>query len=264
MNKLRLGKAVKNCVYSIAFTILWTILACTTAFGQQIFINEFMASNSSTISDGGDFDDWVELYNAGNSAVNIGGMYLTDDLTEPTQWQIPTNNAGATTIPAGGYLLLWFDGEPEQGPLHVDAKLGSSGEDIGLFASNGSTQIDAYTFGPQLEDISEGRTSNGGPNFDFFSQPTPGASNSTTSGGGIASTPDFSIRGGIYNSSVSVRLSASSGTIYYTLDGSEPTQSSNRYTGAISISNNTPLRARTFNGNAIPSPVVTQTYLFNV
>ena len=264
MNKFRSGKTVVQILYSMTFTLLWTMLACTTAIGQQIFINEFMASNSSTIADGADFDDWVELYNAGNSPVNIGGMYLTDDLAEPTQWQIPTNNAGATTIPAGGYLLLWFDGEPEQGPLHVDAKLGSSGEDIGLYASNGSTQIDAYTFGPQLDDISEGRSPNGSGNFDFFSQPTPGASNNTTPGGGIAPTPTFSVRGGIYNSTRSVSLSASSGTIYYTLDGSEPTQSSTRYTGSISINTNTPLRARTFNVDDAPSPVVTQTYLFNI
>ena len=250
-------------------TPLLLVIFCSIFFShsllsQQIVINEFMASNASTISDGGIFDDWVELYNPSNSPVNIGGMYLTDDLTIPTLWQVPTNNAAATTIPAGGFLLLWFDKEPDQGPLHIDAKLGSGGESIGLYASNGTTQIDAYTFGPQLVDRSEGRTSDGGSTWAFFTQPTPGATNNNSVGGSTAPTPTASVRGGIYSNSVTVSLNASAGTIYYTTDGSEPTQASTRYTGSISINSNTPLRARTFNAPDAPSAIMTQTYLINV
>ena len=47
----------------------------------SIYINEFMASNNTTITDPqGDFDDWIEIYNADTYPVNIGGMYITDDL----------------------------------------------------------------------------------------------------------------------------------------------------------------------------------------
>jgi hypothetical protein len=56
-----------------------------------LFINEFMADNDSTIQDpdGSGYPDWIELYNAGPNAVDLGGMYLTDDANDPTKWIIP-------------------------------------------------------------------------------------------------------------------------------------------------------------------------------
>ncbi|MFK7807845.1 MAG: CotH kinase family protein [Saprospiraceae bacterium] len=232
---------------------------------QQVYINEFMASNASTITDEvGDFDDWVELYNAGNSSVNIGGMYLSDDLTNPTAWQIPTNNPSVTTIPAGGYILLWFDKETVQGPLHIDAKLGSSGEDIVLTAANGTTTIDSYTFGVQLGDISEGRTTDGGSNFDFFAEPTPGATNNDSDPGApMAPMPTVDNIGGFYNNSITVTVSGE-GELRYTTDGAKPTTSSPLYTGPLTFDENTPLRVVAFDPPALPSPIMTQTYLFDV
>jgi len=257
------NKIVVPSIARVFSLTLFTVFFSCQIFAQQIYINEFMASNSSTIADGADYDDWVELYNAGSSSVNIGGMYLSDDLAEPTLWQIPTGNSSVTTIPAGGYLLLWFDKETDQGPLHVDAKLGSGGEDIVLTASNGTTIIDSYTFGPQIGDISEGRVGDGNSNFDFFGEPTPGASNDTDPGAPFADEPVFSINGGQFTSSISLTLSGS-GDIRYTTDGSEPTTSDPLYNGPITINSNTPIRAKAFDPPALPSPVVTNTYLFNV
>ena len=55
-----------------------------------VVINEVMASNVGSFSDPqGDFDDWIELYNTGDTPVFLGGMCLTDDLDAPTKWQIP-------------------------------------------------------------------------------------------------------------------------------------------------------------------------------
>jgi hypothetical protein len=58
---------------------------------QGLFINEFMADNDSTIQnpDGSGYPDWIELYNAGLNAIDLGGMYLTDDMNDPTKWMIP-------------------------------------------------------------------------------------------------------------------------------------------------------------------------------
>jgi hypothetical protein len=63
---------------------------------QGLFINEFMADNDSTIQDpdGSGYPDWVELYNAGPNAVDLGGMYLTDDMNDPTKWMIPFEIGG--------------------------------------------------------------------------------------------------------------------------------------------------------------------------
>ncbi|UCG57333.1 MAG: hypothetical protein JSU70_21000 [Phycisphaerales bacterium] len=53
--------------------------------GIALVINELMAENHGFVRDAyGDNDDWIEIYNTGDDAVNIGGMYLTDNLSAPT------------------------------------------------------------------------------------------------------------------------------------------------------------------------------------
>lgn len=138
----------------------------------DLFINEFMASNDKIIADGhGDFDDWIEIYNAGNESVWLGNKFLTDNITEPEKWQMPD-----AYIESGEFLIIWADGEPEQGPFHATFKLSKDGEDIGLF-NNDLTTIDEYIFNSQETDISEGRFHNGEDNWIFFTHPTPGKSN---------------------------------------------------------------------------------------
>jgi len=143
-----------------------------------LYINEFMASNDATIADeNGEYDDWIEIYNPNDEPVNIAGFYITDDLTDMTAWQIPDTDSSATTIPAGGFLLLWADKDTDQGVLHVNLKLSGDGEQIGLVAPNGTTFIDSLTFGEQTTDVSYGRYPDGSDNWQFFENPTPGASN---------------------------------------------------------------------------------------
>ncbi|MBN2784478.1 MAG: lamin tail domain-containing protein, partial [Pontiellaceae bacterium] len=150
-----------------------------------IVINEWMADNGSVLADpaDGDFDDWFELYNPGSTDVDLGGCYLTDDLTDPFQFQVPDN--GHYVVPAGGYLLVWADGESSQNStnqpdLHVGFSLSKSGESIGLYASDGR-EIDTVTFGAQAEDISAGRYPVGGNTIVALSEATPGGANAEPS-----------------------------------------------------------------------------------
>jgi len=77
-----------------------------------VYINEIMASNSTAATDPqAQYDDWIEIRNGSDTAVNIGGLYLTNDIEAPTKWRVPTNKASLTTIPAGGLLVLWMDGD---------------------------------------------------------------------------------------------------------------------------------------------------------
>jgi len=67
--------------------------------GYGLVINEIMADNKRTIEDpceGGEYPDWIELYNASQSAIALNGLYLSDDANEPTQWQIPPEVVGPT------------------------------------------------------------------------------------------------------------------------------------------------------------------------
>jgi hypothetical protein len=143
-------------------------------------INEFMASNTACCpdNDGGlqEFDDWIEIYNAGDVPVNIGGMYLSDDKTDPFKSRIPDSDPASTTIAPGGFLRLWADEDGVQGILHLNFKLSGNGEDIGLFYIDGRT-IDSYTYGVQQANKSFGLTVDGGTVWQIFSVPTPGSSN---------------------------------------------------------------------------------------
>lgn len=150
-----------------------------------LFINEFLASNDTTnVDEFGENDDWLEIYNAGEVPVNIGGMFLTDELSDPTQFELPD-----TTIAAGGFLLVWCDDDTNQGPLHTNFKLARPGEQIGLFETDqhGNVPIDTLTYGEQTTDISYGRLPDGAQTWEFFEEPTPGESNSGFSG--IAAIP---------------------------------------------------------------------------
>ena len=139
-----------------------------------------MANNTSCCpdQDGGkdEFDDWIEIYNPGTTAIDIGGMYFSQDKDKPLGYQIPQTDSSVTTIQPGGFLLLWADGSREQGILHLKFKLNHNGEYVGLYNKDGR-KIDGLKFGQQNENTSYGRTSDGGAEWKEFSAPTPGRSN---------------------------------------------------------------------------------------
>lgn len=77
------------------------------AVAQTVVINEFMSSNASTIADeDGDYEDWIELYNAGQDAVSLSGYGLSDNDDNPFKWVFPD-----TTIQPGQHLLVWASGK---------------------------------------------------------------------------------------------------------------------------------------------------------
>jgi hypothetical protein len=143
---------------------------------SNLRINEFLADNNGGLADPdepGSFPDWIELYNPGPTEVSLDGLALTDDPNQPTRSLLPDG----LTIPAGGFLVLFADSQPDQGPLHLSFSLGRSGETIALYHAASGTLIDRYDFGPQNENISEGRQTDGGDTWVFFNSPTPGATN---------------------------------------------------------------------------------------
>lgn len=145
----------------------------------RIFINEWMAANTSFLIDPTDgvFDDWFELFNPNSASVNLDGYSLSDRVTGSGRWTIPAG----TSIPAQGYLLVWADENVEQNGLDADAlhagfKLSQGGEAIALFAPDGSL-VDSVTFGSQTNNVSLGRWPDGGPNLFFMPTPTPRGAN---------------------------------------------------------------------------------------
>jgi len=203
-------------------------LDCTSDMADlsgTLFVNEFMADNDTTLEDPDEADsypDWIELYNAGSAEIDLQGLYLTDDLTDPTQHAITQT----LTIPANGYLLLYADNDTDQGINHLGFKLGASGEDLAIFNTDGATLIDSYTFGEQTTDISEGRCPDGGDTWIFFSSSTPGASNEPCGAAPVISNVSHTPASPTSTDDVTVTatitddIAVSSATLWYSIGGS--------------------------------------------
>jgi hypothetical protein len=252
------------------FFLLGVMAAVSSGAGSSVVINELLASNTRTSADPqGQYDDWIELYNAGDTAVDVGGMYLTDDVTEPRKWQIPTGDAVLTTIPAKGFLLIWADGDTQDPGLHADFSLSASGEEVALFDTDGVTLIDHLTFGRQTLNVSYGRYPDGGDDLVVMVVPTPRTSNIYFSVG-VVGEPQFSHERGFYEGPFMLELTSETegATIYYTLDGRDPLQESARflvgkpYDGPIEITRTTCVRAAAVKDTWVSSPVVTASYIF--
>jgi hypothetical protein len=160
-----------------------TIIVTNNGSGAPlpVVINEWMADNTGPYGfpdpADGDFEDWLELFNPNTNALNIGGFFLTDDLTLPMKWQIPI----PTIIGPHEFLLVWADNEPEQngntnGQLHAGFQLNRNGEAIGLFNPSGVAQH-TVTFGAQYPIVSQGLFPDGSTNIYYMTNWTPHASN---------------------------------------------------------------------------------------
>jgi hypothetical protein len=105
-----------------------------------LFVNEVMPSNllSACKDIAGENDDWVELYNSGGSAIDLGGFTISDDPIAPTKFTFPVG----LTVPAHGYLMLWAD-DQVQGLDHLPFKLNADGESIAIYAPSGD-KLDSF------------------------------------------------------------------------------------------------------------------------
>ncbi|MBN2553777.1 MAG: CotH kinase family protein, partial [Spirochaetales bacterium] len=129
-----------------------------------VVINELLALNSRSVSDPqGEFDDWIELYNRSDSAVDLSAMYLSDDPMEPRKWSFPPG----TTIAPGGYLVIWADEDEDQEGLHANFRLSGWGEQLLLVDSDvrGNRVLDSIEYGYQREDVAYGRIPDGSGDF---------------------------------------------------------------------------------------------------
>lgn len=152
-------------------------VAPIVASSTDVVINEFMASNDSTLADPqGEFDDWVELRNLSGAELDIGGMFLSDNPANLRKWQIPIG----TTIPGDGFLIIWCDEDGSASPgLHASFKLSAGGESLRLSDTDaqGNVLLDSVDFTIQVTDFSTGRF---GSDPDTFGSmiPSPGGANS--------------------------------------------------------------------------------------
>ncbi len=233
--------------------------------GYAPVINEFMASNSQTLDDeDGDSPDWIEIHNPTEITFDLEGWYLTDDADNLTKWKFPAG----TSLQPDEYLVVFASGRDRKNNpnyLHTNFELSADGDYLALVEPDGINVVSEYMpeYPEQRVDVSYGFYYD---QMRYFGTPTPAAANSDDVYIGLVADTKFSVDRGFYDAAFDVDITCSTpgATIYYTLDGSEPTQSGTEYTGPVSISATTTLRAKAFKSGWLPTNVDTQTYLLNV
>ena len=242
-----------------------TTLSFSLQSHAQVVINEYSASNLSTVMDNyGNYEDWIELYNNGASAVNLSGYHLSDKASNPLKYAIPAG----TTIAAGGRLRFWCSKKniTVGANYHTNFTLTQCAPDQIVFSDAGGVILDSLTMVRTQLDNSRGRTPDGAATWGMYLNPTPNAANGT-SDPDYAATPVFSIPAGFYTSTQTVSLSCATANteIRYTINGAIPTTASTLYTTPITVSATTLIKARAFSTNASSSPsfVETNTYFIN-
>lgn len=221
----------------------------------QVVINEICPANADINYDPRfyNFSGWVELYNNGNSSVNVGGYYLSDKTDQRNKWRIPS-----ATIAAKGYLLIWCD-DTNTG-FHTNFSLDSEGEDV-ILSNSSLTIIDQLNFPVQYTNISYGRIANGTP-VGYLINPTPGQVNTDKTATQRLENPVFSLKSGRYSGTQVLTMShpRSGIDIRFTTDGSEPTEASTRYTASLSIPQTQTVKAKAFYAGYLPSKSEVRTY----
>ncbi|MEE4177729.1 MAG: CotH kinase family protein [Bacteroides sp.] len=205
------------------------------SLAQNVVINEIMASNQTTIADNdGDYSDWIELHNAGETPLILEGYGLSDNYDNAFKWVFP-----AVTIGPGQYMIIWASNKdrnnPEE-PLHTSYAISADGEEVILTHPNG-TRISEIPPTPMGSDISFGHFPDASGTLVFFDIPTPGAPNSQQGFEDILEVPQLSLSSGFYTEEQGLVISHPDpeAAIFYTLDGTIPTLESIPYEGPITL-----------------------------
>ena len=188
-------------------------------------INEVCTQNKECFADSlGRASDWIELYNGGSKDIDLSGFGLSDNEDKPLKYTFPSG----TSIKKGEYLLIVAakDGT-DMSELNTGFALSKSGETLVLSTADGQA-LQKLVIPALEEDTTYGRSSDG--NFSVM-EPTPAAENRSA-----PAEPVFSLESGFYSEDDVKELTITSAdTVYYTLDGSDPTTSDTAmvYDGAI-------------------------------
>lgn len=240
------------------------------ASAESMIINELMPANLDEFIDPTwNYGGWIELYNPTDKSANIGHYWLSDDPDNLMKARIPMS---VSSIPAHGYLTLWLDHtdtfkDISEGYVNtnIDFKLDCDGGTL-YISDDGGNLVTQQTYPEAIRRVSYARTTDGGSDWNWTNDPTPGATNATST---FASeqlpTPVLSANGAVFTTSKTVYCNSvpSGVTCRYTTDGSVPTMEngSTSLDYRFAMTATTTLRVRYYKDGYLPSDVVTRTYV---
>jgi len=145
--------------------------------GTRLVINEACPRNGGfweeEDDDFGEFDDWIELYNGEDHEIRLGGYFLSNNPHDTLKMEL----SNELVIAPKEVLVLWADGQPQQGPIHLDFKLRNQ-DGQGIFLTDPSGRlIDHVTLYRMFQEESFARIPNGTGPMQLCELPTPGTKN---------------------------------------------------------------------------------------
>ena len=241
------------------------LLGLSVQARAQLVINEIMQSNIDCIMDDiNEFpDSWVELYNTGTSAENLSQYSIGLENDAEAAWILPSY-----TVPANGYVIIYCDKEATG--MHADFRIDSGKGALYLF-KNGTVadKFDKIKKQP-APNIAYGRKTDGASELGYQLKPTPEETNCGTLAETVLGDPVFSQKGRVFTTNQTITLTLSlpddapEGTqIRYSLDGSEPTERSPKYTNPLTFNSTRVVRAKLFCSGCISPRSKTESYIFH-
>ena len=221
-------------------------------YTSSVYISEVAAVKAAK-SDG---TDWIELHNSSDDSVNLEGWHLTDDPNDIHKFTFPSFR-----ISSGEYASVSASTSSTSG-VSAPFNISASGDTLILTDEDGNIK-DIFETGALRHGVTSGRTKASDRRV-FFSSPTRGKENTSQSYVGFASSPIFSDNTLYHKDTFQLTLSCLTpgAKIYYTTDGSKPTADSSLYTGPLTISKNTVVKAVASADGLLQSDAAAATFLF--
>ncbi len=185
----------KNWIYA-TMAVVFTLVSCDN---EDIFEggdnsntgNNVQNSTALYINELAASDDFVEIYNASDEAINIGGYQVNDDAYNYDEYY---NFPAGTIIAAKGFYHFEKEKLEEQG-LSVFG-ISGDGDAVTLFDTEG--KVVSHVEIPEEEGASYGRITDGGNEFKWFATATAGSSNTGNGGSNEEGNSDVSSIKGLY------------------------------------------------------------------
>ena len=227
-------KFIKKMGSLAAAVIMMASMPCIAAFaaaeqdGTGLCINEVCTQNKSSFTDSlGKASDWIELYNGGSEDIDLSGFGLSDSADAPMKFVFPSG----TVIKKGEHLLLAAS-KDQLTELNTGFALSKSGETLVLSASDGTmlqtARSERFMTDEGMLDAYDNLKKHG-----IEALVVIGGDGTLTGG---LKLHEMTMESGFYSAgSVNELTISSSDTVYYTLDGSDPTTSETAkvYSGAV-------------------------------
>ena len=146
----------------------------------QLVFNEIMVGNIDQYIDYSyNYGAWAEIYNPTEQSILLDGLYVSDDVNDPTKFQLPS---GTGVVKPGDFKVIYFDHNSADGTFgdtaykQVRFKLGNDGGDLYLFDADGNL-ITSAEYPECITRCSWARTQDGGSEWSWTGEPTLAASN---------------------------------------------------------------------------------------